>query len=109
MCDILRKDGSTTTIILSRRLFGQTLNLIKVIMANTLEYQTIPHDGVIEIPQENWDYWNGKKINVVLMETERADKTPGTTLMSGLREVSISGPLDFSENHDFYLNGDKDA
>ncbi len=78
-------------------------------MSNTLEYQTYSHDGVIEIPQKYQDDWNGKKVRVVLMETEDEDPVPESSLMSRLREIRVCGPADFSENHDSYLNGAKDV
>lgn len=46
-------------------------------MTDTLEYQTVSHDGVIEIPQEHRKHRNGKQVRVVLMETEQEGHPPG--------------------------------
>jgi hypothetical protein len=44
---------------------------------------------------------------VVRIYTEPRRNADGPSLMSKLREITIEGPEDFSENIDLYLSGEK--
>jgi hypothetical protein len=45
--------------------------------------------------------------SVVRTYSERTDNGDGRSFMSKLKEITIEGPEDFSENIDLYLTGEK--
>mgnify|MGYP001799739350 CR=1 FL=1 len=95
-----------------------------------IEFKTTLQNGTLTVPSEYSGHWEGKIIRVILLDdtpilesktitqTDRATTSPEDTqqdqdasdsLFARLKQIEISGPSDFSENLDAYLNGEKDA
>lgn len=75
---------------------------------NAIEFKTIAENGMVAIPEKYRSHWSQKKIRVILIEDEN-ERTQIKPLLSALREIKISGPADFSENIDRYLNEEKNV
>ena len=80
-------------------------------MMNTIECNAIAHDGVVTvtIPELYRQQWNRKNVRVILMDLDEQPTKQKNSLLSCLKQIKISGPEDFSENLDAYLNGEKHA
>ncbi len=72
---------------------------------NAIEFQTVAHDGVLNIPPEHRHRLDGKTLRVVLVDAEAQDTDGNETLFARLRRVRIQGPTDLSSNHDAYITG----
>lgn len=59
------------------------------------EIEKVPEDRLVEL------------YSVVKRYSEPAGNGDGRSFMSKLREITIDGPEDFSENIDLYLTGEK--
>lgn len=75
---------------------------------NAIEFQTVAHDGVLDIPPEHRRLLDGKTVRVVLVDAQAADADGNETLFARLRRVRIQGPTDLSTNHDAYIVGERD-
>ena len=76
---------------------------------NAIEFQTVAHDGVLDIPPEHRRSLDGKTVHVVLVDTETQEASGRETLFERLRRVRVNGPADLSANHDDYIVGKRDA
>jgi hypothetical protein len=78
---------------------------------NALELNAVAHDGQVSvtIPERYRAAWNEKSVRVILMMDEEPSSRPEQSLLARLKQVKISGPADFSEEHDAYLTGEKNA
>lgn len=78
---------------------------------NAIELNAVAHDGrvQVEIPDEYREAWDEKPVRVILMMDERSPTPRKESLLSKLKQVQISGPEDFSDEHDAYLSGEKHA
>lgn len=78
---------------------------------NAVELNAIAHDGTVTvtIPEAYREEWNEKPVRVIIMVDEPSSEKPKSSLFSSLRRIKISGPADFSENIDAYLNDEKDV
>ena len=76
---------------------------------NAIEFQTVAHDGVLDIPPEHRRLLDGKKVRVVLVDAEAQGTGGNETLFARLRRVRIQGPTDLSANHDAYIVGERDV
>lgn len=76
---------------------------------NTIEFQAVAHDGVLDIPPEHRRLLDGKTVRVVLVDAEVWGAGGHQTLFSRLRRVRVQGPNDLSVNHDAYIVGERDA
>jgi hypothetical protein len=78
---------------------------------NAIELNAVAHDGQVRvtIPEHCRDAWNEKSVRVILMMDEEPSSRPQQSLLARLKQVQITGPADFSEQHDAYLTGGKDA
>jgi hypothetical protein len=78
---------------------------------NAIELDAIAHDGkvIVSIPEAYREQWNDKAVRVIILASDEPDVKPKTSLLSSLKQVKVSGPPDFSENLDAYLNGEKHA
>jgi hypothetical protein len=76
---------------------------------NAIELDAIAHDGkiIISIPEAYREQWNDKAVRVIILASDEPVSKPKRSLLSSLRHIKISGPEDFSENLDAYLNGEK--
>lgn len=75
-----------------------------------IEFNTISKDGLVVIPEQYRAEWDKRKIRVILMGDEQEKTLPKKSLMASLKSIEkISGPEDFTENLDAYLNGEKHA
>jgi hypothetical protein len=76
---------------------------------NAIELDAIAHDGkiTVSIPDAYREQWNEKAVRVILLASDERIPKPKQSLLSSLRQIKISGPTDFSENLDAYLNGEK--
>jgi hypothetical protein len=75
---------------------------------NAIEFQTVAHDGVLDIPPEHRRLLDGKIVRVVLVDAEPQDADTEQTIFARLRRVNIQGPSDLSTNHDAYVVGERD-
>jgi len=75
---------------------------------NAIEFQTVAHDGVLDIPPEHRRLLDGKTVRVVLVDAQAAGADGNETLFARLRRVRIQGPTDLSTNHDAYIVGERD-
>jgi RES domain-containing protein len=75
---------------------------------NTIEFQTVAQDGVLDIPPEHRRLLDGKTVHVVL-DAEAQGTGGNETLFSRLRRVRIQGPTDLSAHHDAYIVGERDV
>jgi hypothetical protein len=97
----------------------------------SIEFKTILHNGIVNLPLEYSSQWEGKTIRVILLDEAELDGVAeanlpknnvvthkgnlpcvdqpeaSSSLFSRLRQIKISAPPDFSENLDTYLNGEK--
>ena len=76
---------------------------------NAIEFQTVAHDGVLDIPPEHRRLLDGKAVRVVLVDAEAQGTGGNETLFSRLRRVRIQGPTDLSARHDAYIVGERDV
>jgi hypothetical protein len=76
---------------------------------NAIEFQTVAHDGVLDIPPEHRRLLDGKTVHVVLLDAEVQSTGGNETLFSRLRRVRIQGPTDLSAHHDAYIVGERDV
>ena len=78
---------------------------------NAIELNAIAHDGTVTItlPELYRQAWNEKPIRVLLIKEDETQPPSKGSLLGKLRQIKISGPTDFSENIDTYLNGEKSA
>jgi hypothetical protein len=78
---------------------------------NAIELNAVAHDGQVNvtIPEHDRDAWNEKSVCVIAMMDEEPSNRPPQSLLARLKQIKITGPEDFSAQHDAYLNGDKDA
>ena len=76
---------------------------------NAIELDAIAHDGkvIVSIPEAYHEQWNDKAVRVIILASDESSSTPKQSLLSSLKQIRISGPEDFSENLDAYLNGEK--
>jgi hypothetical protein len=75
---------------------------------NTIEFQAVAHDGVLDIPPEHRSRLNGKTVRVMLVDAEISGAREAETLFRRLRRVRVQGPVDLSANHDAYVLGEED-
>jgi hypothetical protein len=75
---------------------------------NAIEFQTVAHDGVLDIPPEHRRLLNGKMVRVVLVDAEPQAADTEKTIFARLRRVKIQGPSDLSTNHGAYVVGETD-
>ncbi len=76
---------------------------------NAIEFQTIAHDGVLEIPMQYRRALDGKSVRVLLVDSQSEAGEGSKSLFARLRRVRVQGPSDLSVNHESYVNGDPDA
>ncbi len=79
---------------------------------NAIELNAIARDGrvCVTIPDAYRQAWDDKPVRViVIIEEESSRPKAKTSLLTRLQEIKISGPADFAENIDAYLNGEKNA
>ena len=76
---------------------------------NTIEFQAVAHDGVLDIPPEHRSRLNGKTVRVVLTDAEGRGTGCHESLFKRLRRVRVQGPADLSANHDRYIVGERDV
>ncbi|ESQ12609.1 MAG TPA: hypothetical protein DDY14_00870 [Chromatiaceae bacterium] len=78
---------------------------------NAIELNAVAHDGQVSvtIPERYRDAWNERSVRVILMMDEEPSKQPPQSLLTRLKQIKITGPEDFSAEHDAYLSGEKDA
>ena len=76
---------------------------------NAIEFQTVAHDGVLDIPPEHRRLLDGKTVRVVLVDAEAQGTGGNETLFTRLRRVRVQGPTDLSANHDGYIVGERDV
>lgn len=78
---------------------------------NAIELDAIAHDGkvIVSLPEAYRESWNNKSVHVIILAPENAAIGPKASLLSSLKQIKVSGPQDFSENPDAYLNGEKHA
>lgn len=77
---------------------------------NAIELNAVARDGrvCVAIPDAYRQEWDDKPVRViVIVDEDAALPKPKTSLLARLQEIKISGPADFSENIDAYLNGEK--
>jgi hypothetical protein len=75
---------------------------------NAIEFQTVAHDGVLDIPPEYRRLLDGKTVRVVLVDAQAAGADGNEPLFARLRRVRIQGPTDLSANHGAYVVGERD-
>jgi hypothetical protein len=77
---------------------------------SSIEFQTVVHDGTLDIPPEHRRRLDGETVHVVLVAAKAAgtgaDKNE--TLFARLRRVRVLGPADLSTHHDAYAVGAPD-
>lgn len=79
---------------------------------NAIELNAVARDGrvTVTIPDAYRQAWDDKSVRViVIVDEDAAPPKPKASLLVRLREIKISGPADFAENIDAYLNGEKNA
>lgn len=78
---------------------------------NAIELDAIAHDGkvIVSIPELYREEWNDKVVRVIILASDEPPAKPKKSLLSSLKQIRISGPEDFSENLDAYLNGEKNV
>lgn len=76
---------------------------------NAIELDAIAHDGkvIVTLPEAYQEQWNDKAVRVIILASDEPPAKPKKSLLSSLTQIKISGPEDFSENLDAYLNGEK--
>ena len=78
---------------------------------NAIQFDTIAHDGIVTvtIPEADRQQWDGKNVRVLVLvlALDEPQTKPKASLLTSLKQIKISGPEDFAENHDAYLNGIK--
>jgi hypothetical protein len=79
-----------------------------------IEFQTTLQNGTVTIPSQYSPQWEGKNIRVIILTNEEPETTivpapPTESLFSRLSQITISAPVDFSDNIDAYLNEEKNA
>ncbi|MEZ5536248.1 MAG: hypothetical protein R3F02_11575 [Thiolinea sp.] len=72
-----------------------------------IEFSTIPHSGVLQIPEAHRKEWEGLPVRVILLPDKQAPSdNKSKTLLERLRTVEkIYSHPDLAENHDAYVNG----
>lgn len=75
---------------------------------NAIEFQTVAHDGVLDIPPEHRRRLDGKTVRVVLVDAQAQGVDGNEALFARLRRVRLQGPTDLSTNHDAYITGERD-
>jgi hypothetical protein len=79
---------------------------------NAIELNAVARDGrvTVIIPDAYRQAWDDKSVRViVIVDEDAAPPKPKASLLARLQEIKISGPADFAENIDSYLNGEKNA
>lgn len=78
---------------------------------DAIELNAIAHDGTVTVtlPELYRQAWNEKPVRVLLIKEDEVQSPSKGSLLANLRQIKISGPVDFSENIDAYLNGEKSA
>jgi len=76
---------------------------------NATEFTAESHHGMLEIPAEYQAQWEGKRVKVILLDSNEATTKTKKPLLKALSEIKVSAPADFSENIDAYLTGEKHA
>jgi hypothetical protein len=76
---------------------------------HAIEFQTIVHDGVLQIPIEHRRELDGRDVRVVVVDTRTEDPGETEPLLARLRRVRVAGPADLSADHDAYAIGTRDA
>ncbi|MCF8002837.1 MAG: hypothetical protein K9L32_01275 [Chromatiaceae bacterium] len=76
---------------------------------NTIEFQAVAHDGILDIPTEHRHVLDGRTVRVVLVDVEPQAADQPETIFARLRRVKTQGPKDLSTNHDAYVLGERDA
>jgi hypothetical protein len=76
---------------------------------NAIEFQTVAHDGVVDIPLEHRRQLDGKTVHVILVNVQAEGTGEAETLFARLRRVRIKGPEDLSTNHDAHVIGEQDV
>ena len=76
---------------------------------NAIQFDTIAHDGIVTvtIPESDRLQWDGKNVRVLVLALDEPQTKPKASLLTSLKQIKLSGPEDFAENHDAYLNGIK--
>ena len=76
---------------------------------NAIVLDAIAHDGkvIITIPDAYQDQWNDRAVRVNILASNEPPAKPKKSILSSIKQIKISGPEDFSENLDAYLNGEK--
>ncbi len=67
-----------------------------------IEFKTTIHNGIVTLPSQYSDDWEGKSIRVIVLEDNNTENIPTvstntSSLFSRLRQIKISAPSDFSE------------
>ena len=73
-----------------------------------IEFNAIPHSGMLLIPEIYRQQWEGLSVRVILLPANEAVPTTPKpkTLLERLRTVEkIHATADLSENHDAYVLG----
>ena len=76
---------------------------------NAIELDAIAHDGkvIITLPDAYQEQWNDRAVRVIILGSDEPPAKPKKSLLSSIKQIKTSGPEDFSENLDAYLNGEK--
>ncbi len=74
-----------------------------------IELDAIAHDGkvIVPIPDAYQEQWNDRAVPVTILASDEQPAKPKKSLLSSIKQIKISGPEDFSENLDAYLNVEK--
>ena len=62
---------------------------------------------IVTIPDAYQEQWNDRAVRVTILASDEPPAKPKKSLLSSIKQIKISGPEDFSENLDAYLNGEK--
>lgn len=76
---------------------------------DSIEFQAVAHDGVLDIPAEHRQRLDGKKVRVFLVDAEPQKDDINETLFARLRRLKAEGPADLSTHHDAYVVGEPGA
>lgn len=78
---------------------------------NAIELNAITRNRTVTItlPELYRQAWNEKPVRVLLIKEDEVQPPSKGSPLANLRQINISGPVDFSESIDTYLNGEKSA
>ena len=77
---------------------------------NAIELDAIAHDSkvIVTIPDAYQEQWNDRAVRVIILASaDEPPAKPKKSLLSSIKQIKLSGPEDFSENLEAYLNGEK--